>query len=382
MMIEVLGINTENKGALLMLEAICTQIRANLPNARIAVPDTVSYETRMAHSLYCTFRRDRWKTDLSGLMRVLPKKARTKIGLVTPQEVDVILDASGFGYGDYWGLEKLKRRLAGPLQSWRNGHNRAIVLPQALGPFEKPGMKDAFQSVLKNADLVFVRDKTSMGYVEAVGGNQSVVRFAADFTNLLHAELPARLAHLVGKSIVIPNQKLVASADASVRQTYVAFLRKALELIEGSGREAVILVHEGAGDRRLAEEVDAVAEKKHLIVDEPSAMVTKAVIAAADLVVSSRFHGLVSALAAGVPALACGWSHKYGELMADYDCEGFSIDLSDASSWDAGLRELLEAADQPAFRERIAAAAVRERARSNEMWSEVVSLLKHDGHRD
>ena len=382
MMIEVLGINTENKGALLMLEAICTQIRDNLPNTCIAVPDTVSYETRMAHSLYCTFRRDRWKTDLSGLMSALPKKARTKIGLVAPQEVDVILDASGFGYGDYWGLEKLKRRLAGPLQSWRNGHNRAIVLPQALGPFEKPGMREAFQSVLKNANLVFVRDKTSMRYVEAVGGNQSVVRRAADFTNLLHAKLPERLAHLTGKSVVIPNQKLVDNADAVTRETYVVFLRKTLELIEDTGREAVILVHEGAGDRQLAEEVNAVAKRKHLVVDEPSPMVTKAVIAAADLVVSSRFHGLVSALAAGVPALACGWSHKYGELMADYDCPEFSVDLSDKSNWNKRLRDLLEAADQRAFRERIATAAVRERARSNEMWAEVMALLKGDGRGD
>ena len=381
MMIEVLGINTDNKGALLMLEAICTQIRDNLPNARIAVPDTVSYETRMAYSLYCTFRRDRWKTDLSGLMGILPKKARTKIGLVAPQEIDVILDASGFGYGDYWGLEKLKRRLAGPLQSWRNGRNRAIVLPQALGPFEKPGMREAFQSVLKNANLVFVRDKTSMRYVEAVGGNQSVVRFAADFTNLLHADLPARLAHLAGKSIIIPNEKLITNVDAVARETYVAFLRKALELIEDTGREAVILIHEGAGDRRLAKEVDAVADRKHVVVDEPSPMVTKAVIAAGDLVVSSRFHGLVSALAAGVPALACGWSHKYSELMADYDCPGFSVDLADSSSWNDRLRDLLEAADQPAFRKRIATAAARERTRSEKMWAEVMALLKGEGHR-
>jgi len=37
--------------------------------------------------------------------------------------------------------------------------------------------------------------------------------------------------------------------------------------------------------------------------------------------VTARFHGLVSALSTGTPVMAVGWSHKYKELLRDFDAE-------------------------------------------------------------
>ena len=38
-------------------------------------------------------------------------------------------------------------------------------------------------------------------------------------------------------------------------------------------------------------------------------------MAHADVVVTSRFHGMVASLAAGIPTIVVGWSHKYREVM-------------------------------------------------------------------
>lgn len=57
----------------------------------------------------------------------------------------------------------------------------------------------------------------------------------------------------------------------------------------------------------------------------------KRLIAVCDMVVVSRFHAMVGALAVGVPPLVIGWSHKYQEVMADFGLKGetFSFDLKD-----------------------------------------------------
>ena len=49
-------------------------------------------------------------------------------------------------------------------------------------------------------------------------------------------------------------------------------------------------------------------------------------IAHLDLLIGSRFHSLVFALATGVPAMAIGWSHKYTELMRLMGLERFVLE--------------------------------------------------------
>ncbi|HEC90900.1 MAG TPA: hypothetical protein ENI55_04460 [Alphaproteobacteria bacterium] len=58
----------------------------------------------------------------------------------------------------------------------------------------------------------------------------------------------------------------------------------------------------------------------------------KSCMAAADCAVVSRFHGLVTALALGLPVLALGWGHKYRELLAHFGLEEWSLDSGDAAA--------------------------------------------------
>jgi colanic acid/amylovoran biosynthesis protein len=371
--VKVQGVFERNKGALLMLEAIRDRLARDLPEARIAVPTSVSASYRRRHKLLGVLPEKGRKTKL---LRFVPQGLLMRRGLVLPQHVDVLLDSSGFGYGDFWGLDKLRARLLGALKRWKQPGRVAVLLPQALGPFDAPGMKAAFAESLDLLDLAFVRDAQSMAHVEAAAPGHSRVRAAPDFTNLLHPPLKAEFANLVGHSFVIPNEKMVSGDRGSQRSAYVRAMAIAVEAIRNSGRTVDLLVHEGAPDRELAEEINAALSKPVELVDLPSPLDTKAAIASAELIVSSRFHGLVSALSNAVPALAVGWSHKYNELMADYGARELSVELDEEEAWRGHVAALLEAAGSPGFRATLAEAAEEQRGRSEAMWEETITTIR------
>ena len=375
MNIEVSGVFYANRGALLMLEAIREQMAEAFPGARLAVPLDWSIEKRLSHSVWGTTGSTKRGLQIRTLER-LPYAVRKAGTFIPPREIDVLLDASGFGYGDTWGLDKLLRRLTSRLTEWKTSSKRAIMLPQALGPFEKPGMADAFRRAAEKLDLIYARDAASLRFVEDVLPSKSVVQRAPDFTNLLQPGLPPRLAHLRGASYVIPNEKMVAGKGDAVWDRYIAFLIDVVSAMREVGREPMLLLHEGRNDYRLAEALNASLEASLPIVDEPDALVTKAVIGSADLIVSSRFHGLVSALSAGVPALACGWSHKYRELMTDYGCEGDVVNLDGEGDKRAEVAAFLVRAGETSVRESILAHAAQEKTKSRNMWDEVIEVMR------
>jgi colanic acid/amylovoran biosynthesis protein len=107
------------------------------------------------------------------------------------------------------------------------------------------------------------------------------------------------------------------------------------------------------------------------IIDPADTLDTKAILAAASALVSSRFHGLVSALSAGVPSLACGWSHKYAELMADYGAGKHIADLDRPESWGPLLEAFARDAQDEGFRDSLAQASRTQKARAATAWDQI-----------
>jgi colanic acid/amylovoran biosynthesis protein len=173
----------------------------------------------------------------------------------------------------------------------------------------------------------------------------------------------------------VPNSKVVAARGAGGDEAYLSFLAHAAERLQAAGRPVSFLIHEGEGDAALARKANMRLQRPLDIVSPATAADAKLAIAGADAIISSRFHGLVSALAAGVPALACGWSHKYQALMQDYGLGDMLVNLDDRSSWSERIEQLIGIMASSDARSSIEAAAIDQKKKTQTMWKDVFKVI-------
>ena len=363
--IELVGVHAANMGATLMLEAAVDQLRARLPQALIAgsihLPDAL--RQRLDLEAVLPAEDLGMRKTISGLWRSL------RTPTVRRSQIDVILDISGFAYGDSWPIRKMRTRLLNPLRGAMNGRPRVILLPQAFGPFKRPKHAAMMGEAIDRAELIFARDQESLDHLRNLRPSAKNLRLGPDFTNLVKPKhSPMTAVEAVG--YIVPNAK-VPKAYPALAEPYLEFLRSAVETMRREAIEPRFLVHEGEGDALLAQKANSLLKEQAEIVRPADAVQAKVLLAQARCVVSSRYHALIGSLSSGVPSLACGWSHKYGALLADYGQAGMEVDLMSPGSW----AELVKTTCDWSNAEELFQAAERERARARDMWTEVFDHL-------
>ena len=324
MLIEIRGVQFVNKGAELMLHACLEQIKLHWPEAQIALaPNKNSpYHARALlgalQKLPLRFRG----YDFNGLSYWLPKRLRSFLrhwlGVVFESDIDWVLDASGFAYGDQWGGRNITVLTAEILRLKRH-HKGYVLLPQAFGPFRQATDQQKLQAALPSAWLVCPRDDASYQHLHTLLGTTANVQQFADFTNLvkpiLPDEDPARKLCLI-----IPNAAMLSQKNRNQQwhTQYLRVLELAVATAQAQQLEPVLLNHEGAADAAICQQIAAQFQPALRIINESDPRKVKGWIAQSALVVCSRFHGCVSALSSGVPCLGTSWSHKYEALFSEY----------------------------------------------------------------
>ena len=57
----------------------------------------------------------------------------------------------------------------------RNNGVKIIIMPQAMGPFENHGVEASVLEIIDAAELDFIRDEVSIGYVTKLAGHLEMV---------------------------------------------------------------------------------------------------------------------------------------------------------------------------------------------------------------
>lgn len=362
MNIEIRGTQTQNKGAQLMLEAITERFGDSY---QLSVPPQMSsYAVRSRLGLHQTLHEYGSPRAVSAMTNLVPNRYTSRYGLVRDRDIDAVLDASGFAYSDSFGAKRSRREaLYG--RGWKRRGVRKVFLPQAFGPFADHDTKRWAREALDQADLVFARDTVSANYLESLG-TSATVRLSPDFTiglSAIETPRPVEKAYLA----VVPNTKMIVSGTIN-EEDYVSSLRSYVSAARRAGLEPLVVVHE-RGDKAIADRVATSTGARTFESVEPR--VLKSVLGQAAGVVSSRFHAVVGALSQGVPTLAYGWSHKYVELLRDFDVPEWLL-TSDADP-DERLAALLDDRDG---QERLELARAGLSERVEDMWLQTRRILE------
>ncbi|MFW1677944.1 polysaccharide pyruvyl transferase family protein [Pontibacter sp. JAM-7] len=335
--IELIGIGLPNRGAELLARAVMQSCNKQFGNCifataqklpepelkKLGIKRCLKNGAGRLQSLLSTLKTNRLtksqrRPSIYRAFSWLPREQRDRLDIVLEQDVDLVIDASGFAYGDYWGSAKAQRRLEDRRAGWQAQNKPLVFLPQSFGPFDTDGFKTSLKPSLDCAACVCVRDRQSAQYLVPF---IKKARLYPDITFLLDCgtSLPATKPY----SLFIPNNK-VLEAGAVDHAEYISVAREFIRLSRQLNVEPIMLNHEGVKDLAICQQLSDLDQVR--VLNPADALLIKAYIAGAEFVFSSRYHGVVSSLATETPVVVFGWSHKYRELLQDFGLEHWLID--------------------------------------------------------
>lgn len=329
--IQIDGTNTLNKGAELMLYAILEQIEWRYPNAviyynfnEVGESDPIDTKLKLRKRLGLRFGR-----YPAAVLRRLNLPHTYFTARHAKRGLDLVLDGAGFQFSDQWNystdrLNKLENYYS---QLKRNG-TYIVLLPQAFGPFRTTSGKRIVEIISTYVDIIIARENVSYNYLIEAGADAKKIWLYPDFTSLVTGIFPKQFDTLRGKVCMIPNRKMVTHATSSMEQ-YLNFLKQIILELAATGKEVFFLNHEGKGDLAFCHEINRHFNGKYTVATGLNAKEVKGLIGASFLVISSRFHGVASALNQGVPCLATSWNHKYEMLFEDFGQQGNILRVED-----------------------------------------------------
>ncbi|QCB49910.1 polysaccharide pyruvyl transferase family protein [Rhodococcus sp. PAMC28707] len=307
------GVNFQNQGAYMMLVAAADEIRRRNIGQPVIDIRWGSRVQKRSEGLGTLISIDELLAFRSLMADRLPFGLRSKLPFHTYKDIDGVVDASGFAFGDQWSHARLDAR-ANRFRFFADRGVPVVILPQAFGPLHRT--KSAAETVLGSSKLIYARDPESFAYLQELDSFSTAnVKVSSDFTVTLKGRRPKAVPQDWGSSIVIvPNTNIVSRGDGG---RYLDVLAKIIQDANSINRPVIGLVHDTGKDREI---FSALAERglSLSVIDGFDGLESKWILGSAKLVVSGRFHATVSALSQGVPTVIHGWSHKYEHLAKDF----------------------------------------------------------------
>jgi colanic acid/amylovoran biosynthesis protein len=400
MIVEIHGAGFQNKGAELMLNTVVGELEQRLPKIDFVInPHFGDFKDRCNLSLYNIFP-PRYHLSKSYYIKSLqfqkliapfvPNKLSRFYGIVSLNQIDALIDISGFAFSDLWGTMPVKHFSA--LTDVYKRNNKAIILlPQAFGPFDKKETRNYFRRVIKNTDLIYARDSESYKSIINLSPQMDKVHIAPDITLFFPRHHQSKIdPQKANYCCIVPNMQIFRNTEINTNHIYFKFLLAIGKEIANSSLPIRILVHDSKGtDLQLANllldlyktEKNQIRDVK--IIENSDPIELKKFIGESLMIFGSRYHALISAFSQSVPSLCLGWAPKYGQLYEEFDMSDFIIsEQSPIENVLAKVQELLHYPNNARYRRHINNRLKDMHSSNEEMWNNVVRTLSRRSGKD
>ncbi len=280
--------------------------------------------------------------------------------LAAVRRADCLLDVSGIAFHD----GRLAVVVYHLVSVWPAFALRVPVvrLSQALGPFENPANRAVARWTLRRTQMTFARGDRSAAFVRSLGipparwSQAPDLAFAFRDDMALTSENDARLAEVLAHLVEVQSvdtavvalvpSSLVASQAERRGTDHVAQLAVWVRRLAAAGHHVVVMPHatrEGCAASRNNDLVvitrlhkllaqDPCADDVSYVDFDVNAASIRRLVRRCDIMITSRFHAMVAALAEGVIPVTVGWSHKYLEVLEPFGSEDLACDFKDVGT--------------------------------------------------
>jgi polysaccharide pyruvyl transferase WcaK-like protein len=217
-----------------------------------------------------------------------------------------------------------------------------VKAAQALGPFATQPNRLLAKLVLPRLAAVCARGSRTRDHLNTLQlsnvTNVADLAFSLDESENLPNAVKASLASVGDKFVVVMPSSVVRGLYESTGADYVSAVAELIRSIRATtGLAVVIAPHsyrvghpEGRmNDGPVCQQVAAALSGDSMVVgidEDLSAGELRRLIGMGEVLVTSRFHAMISGLSTCTPTVVVGWSHKYREVLDDFGLAEFGMD--------------------------------------------------------
>lgn len=258
------------------------------------------------------------------------------------KQADCIMDiGQGDSFADIYGAKRFDK-IDRIHRTARFLSKPYILLPQTIGPFTNPAIRQKAIKSIVGATLVMTRDGQSFDYVKELAGDNSHVKEFIDvafFLPYTKMDFDKDFVH-VGLNIsgLLWNGGYTRDNQFGLKTDYQQAMRKVLNWFLSKENVKVHLIsHAASGERRVENDYEVAfdlwkAMRNDRLVLAPlffTPIDAKSYIAGMDFFMGARMHATIAAFSAGVPVVPMAYSRKFNGLFIDTLSYSHLIDLKE-----------------------------------------------------